>query len=70
MRVDTGHNRQTAALPRVAVYDGRERCGDVQECSDGSVARDRHGNFIGTFPTQDAAATACWCAWHGQELVS
>jgi hypothetical protein len=58
MRIsDTAALRKT--LPsRRAIYDGRERLGDIEQCGTEFVARDRRGKSIGVFDTASEAINA------------
>jgi hypothetical protein len=58
MRIsDTASLRKT--LPsRRAIYDGRERLGDVEQLGNEYVARDRRGRVIGRFNTAIEAINA------------
>jgi hypothetical protein len=69
MRVDIGKNRQLTTLPRRGVFDrAGDRLGDIQQCDDGFIARDRQGREIGTFTTLDAATVVVWRIACGQEV--
>jgi hypothetical protein len=70
MRISTTRSRSQTKFvgARQSIYDGRDRCGDVQEQDHEFIARDRRGEIIGTFGSLPDAANACWRVAHGQTV--
>jgi hypothetical protein len=51
MRVSTFDTNTKLTGVRQAIYDGRDRVGDVQQHDREFIVRDRGGNVVGVFPT-------------------
>jgi hypothetical protein len=59
MRVSSSFDTNTKlAGVRQAVYDGRDRLGDIQQHGAEFIVRDRLNNIVGAFPTLREAARA------------
>jgi len=68
MRINstTGNQNKPTTTPRRSVYDGQSRCGDIQQQTDGFLARDRQGRELGVFGSLAEAATQIWRVARGQ----